>query len=64
MNRKGVEFTVIRVEPGLWTWQFQIGSTVMTGKTHSALRGIAARRAQVRIDQELRKPRDLSNIAH
>jgi hypothetical protein len=25
MNRKGVEFTVVKIEPGVWTWQFQMG---------------------------------------
>jgi hypothetical protein len=59
MNRKGVEFTVMQVEPGLWKWQFQIGKTVTTGKTHSNLMGMAARRVQHRIDDELNKARKL-----
>jgi hypothetical protein len=59
MNRKGIEFSLKQVETGLWKWQFQIGNTVTIGKTHSTLRGIAVRRAQTRIDQELRKARDL-----
>jgi hypothetical protein len=57
VNRRGVEFTVTRVEPGLWKWQFQIGETVSTGETHSNLMGMAARRVQQRIDRELLKPR-------
>jgi hypothetical protein len=60
MNRRGVEFTVTKVEPGLWKWQFQIGETVTTGKTHSNLMGMAARRVQQRIDRELNKPRKLA----
>ena len=59
MNRKGVEFSLIQVEPGLWKWQFQIGDTVKSGKTHSNLMGLAARRVQIRIDRELKKPREL-----
>jgi hypothetical protein len=59
MNRKGVEFTVMEAEPGLWKWQFQIGETVTTGKTKSNLRGMVAHRVQQRIDLELRKPGDL-----
>lgn len=55
MNRKGVEFSLTEVEPGLWKWQFQIGNVVTTGKTHSNLRGLAAHRAQQRIDRELKK---------
>jgi hypothetical protein len=61
MNRRGVEFTVTKVEPGLWKWQFQIGETVTTGKTHSNLMGMAARRVQQRIDRELNKPRKLAS---
>jgi hypothetical protein len=61
MNRRGVEFTVTRVHRGLWKWQFQIGKTVMTGKTQSNLMGMAARRVQQRIDRELNKPRDLAS---
>jgi hypothetical protein len=59
MNRKGIEFSLIQVEPGLWKWQFQIGDIVRTGKTHSNLMGLAAHRVQQRIDRELNKPREL-----
>jgi hypothetical protein len=55
MNRRGVEFTLHQVGPGLWKWQFQIGKTVTTGKTHSNLIGMAAHMAQKRIDLELSK---------
>jgi hypothetical protein len=58
MNRRGVEFTVVQVEPDLWRWQFQIGETVTTGKTKTSLKGLAARRVQERIDRELRKSRN------
>jgi hypothetical protein len=61
MNRRGVEFTLIQVEPGLWKWQFQIGETVTNGRTHSNLFGMAARKVQQRIDRELVKPRDLNS---
>ena len=59
MIRRGVEFTLVQLEPGLWKWEFEIDKTVTTGKTKSNLMGMAARRAQQRIDQELRKPRAL-----
>ena len=62
MNRRGVEFTVMKVEPGLWKWQFQTGETVKTGKTKSKLLGIAARRVQQVIDRELNKSRKLATI--
>ena len=58
MNRRGVEFTLVQVEPGLWKWRFQIDQTVSTGKTQTNLMGLADRRVQQRIDFELRKPRD------
>jgi hypothetical protein len=61
MNRRGVEFTVRQVEPGLWKWQFQIGETVTTGRTHSNLMGMVAHRVQKRIDHELNKPRKLAS---
>jgi hypothetical protein len=58
MTRKGVVFTVLQIEPGLWQWQFQIGETVTTGKAKTSLKGMAARRVQQRIDRELNKSRD------
>jgi hypothetical protein len=60
MNRKGVEFTVVKIEPGVWTWQFQIAETVTTGTTRTNLMGMAARRAGLRIDRELRTLRNLA----
>jgi len=60
MIRRGVEFTLVQVEPELWKWEFQIDKTVTTGKTKSNLMGMAARRAQQRIDQELKKTRELA----
>lgn len=59
MTRRGVEFSLRQVEPDLWKWQFQIEHTITTGTTHSRLMGIAAHRAQKRIDSELKKPREL-----
>ena len=60
MNRRGVEFTLVQIEPRVWQWRFQIGETVSTGKTQTALMGLAARRVQERIDRELRRPRSLA----
>jgi hypothetical protein len=60
MIRRGITFTLLQVEPGLWKWEFQIDKTVTTGKTKSNLMGMAARTAQQRIDEELRKPRGLT----
>jgi hypothetical protein len=57
MNRKGVEYTLLLIEPGLWKWRFQIGDAVLTGKTKTNLMGMAAHRVHQRIDRELRKPR-------
>lgn len=61
MNRRGIEFTLMQVEPDLWQWQFRIGNTVTTGKTKTTLKGMAERRAQIRIDRELNKPHDLNH---
>jgi hypothetical protein len=51
MNRKGIEFSLVQVTPDVWRWQFQIDETVTTGKTQTRLKGMAARRAQERIDR-------------
>ena len=38
MNRRGVDYTVIRSEiPGVWHWQFRIGELVKKGKTKRTL---------------------------
>ena len=58
MNRRGIEFTLLQVEPELWQWQFRIGQTVTTGTTKTKLKGMAARRVQLRIDRELNHTRD------
>ena len=55
MNRKGVEFGLVQIEPDLWKWRFQIGDTVTVGQTRTRLMGMAARRAELRIDQELKR---------
>ncbi len=55
MNRRGIEFTLAQVEPGLWRWRFQIGDKVTTGNTKANLMGLATRRVQQRIDIELKK---------
>jgi hypothetical protein len=60
MNRKGVEFTLLLIEPGVWKWRFQIGKIVTTGTTQTNLKGMAAHRAADRIDRELREPRSLA----
>jgi hypothetical protein len=58
MNHRGVDFTVAPYpRPNVWRWQFRIDDKVTTGKTETTLRGIAARRAQIKIDEELRNSR-------
>jgi hypothetical protein len=58
MNRRGIKFILMQAKAGLWQWQFRIGKT---GKTKTKLKGMAARRAHIRIDRELSKPRDLNH---
>jgi hypothetical protein len=56
MRHKGVEYTVRLMEtPDVWQWQFCIGETVKTGKTQARLELLAVRRAQLKIDAELKK---------
>jgi hypothetical protein len=59
MNRRGIEFTLVRVEPELWQWRSRIGKTVTTGKIKAKPGGMTVHRVRQRIDRELRKPRDL-----
>ena len=55
-NHKGVEYTVKRTAArGVWRWEFRVAGMVKVGRTEAALEQLAMRRAQVRIDQELRK---------
>ena len=61
MNRKGVEFTLLLIEPGFWRWRFQIGETVTTGKTQTNLAGVAAHRVRQRINRALKA---LSEVDH
>jgi hypothetical protein len=52
---KGVEYTVVPTEePDLWTWRFQIGDIVKTGKVNAKLKELAIRRVQLRIDRALK----------
>ena len=60
MNRRGVDFTLVQTEPGLWKWRFKIGKTVTAGQTQTALKGLAAHRVRQRIDRALNRPRELA----
>jgi hypothetical protein len=56
MFHKGVEYTVRRATtPGFWQWEFRIGDKVRVGETETKLEPLAQRRAQIRIDRELKK---------
>ncbi len=61
MNHRGIEFTVVEADEGLWRWQFRIGDALTTGQTRTNLRGLAARRVQQRIDRALNQARDRSS---
>jgi hypothetical protein len=57
MNHKGVEYTLTKSEtPGVWKWQFRIGSLVKSGRTEARLLLLAMRRVQLKIDRELKRP--------
>jgi hypothetical protein len=58
MNHKGVEYQIAAsTVPGVWKWQFWIGDKVKAGETETRIAGMAVRRTQLKIDQELRKLR-------
>jgi hypothetical protein len=55
MNHNGVEYSLTRSEtPGIWKWQFRIGSLVKSGRTEARLPLLAMRRVQLKIDRELK----------
>lgn len=54
MKRRGVEFSLMKAQPDLWKWRFQIGETIVSGSTETKLMGLAVRRVQQRIDRELK----------
>jgi hypothetical protein len=41
---RGIEYSVLKVEPGIWKWTFRIGGDVTTGKTATNIDPLAARR--------------------
>ena len=56
MMYRGVQYTVAAgLEPNVWRWCFQIGDIVTSGKTKTTLSGLAARRAQIRINAALKR---------
>ena len=58
MNHKGVEYQISpSTVPGVWKWQYRIGDKLKAGQTETRIAGMAARRTQSKIDQELRKLR-------
>jgi hypothetical protein len=63
MNHKGVEYTVVRSEPGFWDWRFRIGEQVKTGRAETSLELLAVRRVQLRIDQALKTTRASQAVA-
>jgi hypothetical protein len=55
MIYRGIEYSVVEAaEPGLWKWQFQIGSEIKSGVTATKLYLLASRRAQLKINQALK----------
>jgi hypothetical protein len=59
---KGVEYTIVATaEPDVWEWRYRIGDKVKTGKTHTRLEALAARRVKSKIDAVLRAARQMSS---
>lgn len=62
MIYKGVEYAVVATsEPDVWEWRYRIGDKVKTGKTHTRLEALAARRVKSKIDAALRAERQMSS---
>jgi hypothetical protein len=59
---KGVEYAVVATaEPDIWEWRYRLGDKVKTGKTHTRLEALAARRVKSKIDAALRAATRLSS---
>jgi len=59
---KGVEYAVVATsEPDVWEWRYRIGDKVKTGKTHTRLEALAARRVKSKIDAALRAARQMAS---
>jgi hypothetical protein len=62
MNHKGVEYQIMPSGvPDVWKWQFWIGGKVKAGQTETRIAEMAARRTQIKIDQELRNLRQAAS---
>ena len=62
---KGIDYSVVLAEqPDRWSWQFQIGDTIKSGRVIARLETLARRRVEQRIDRELRARRaNIQNAA-
>jgi hypothetical protein len=54
VNYKGIEFTLKMIQPGIWTYRFQIGRAVKRGKTRAKTEQLAVSRVNNRIGRELK----------
>jgi hypothetical protein len=62
-RHRDIEYTLINIEPGLWSWSFEINGKIKRGTTRARLDLLARRRVCTIIDRELKsaareKPRE------
>jgi hypothetical protein len=54
-RHKGIDYSVVLAEePDRWSWQFQIGDTIKSGRVIARLELLARRRVEQQIDREQR----------
>ena len=54
---RGVTYSILRAEAGIWNWEFRIGDDTKRGRLETRLDLLAERRVQSHIDRELRARR-------
>ena len=54
MNYKGIEFSLKMIKPGTWTYRFQIGRAIKTGRKKTTLEHLVIQSVHTRIDRELK----------
>lgn len=57
-RHRDIEYTLINIEPDLWSWSFAINGKVKRGITRARLDLLAQRRVCTLIDRELKSAAD------
>ena len=53
-RHRDIEYSLINIEPDLWSWSFEINGKIKQGATRARLGLLAQRRVRTLIDRELK----------